>query len=34
MYLTIQLGVKSWVAAGMSYDFTTLPMTWSFFSET
>ncbi len=33
MYFTIQLGVKSWVAAGMSSDFTTLPMTSSFFSE-
>ena len=33
MYFTIQLGVKSWVAAGMSSEATTLPMTWSFFSE-
>ena len=27
MYLTIQLGVKSWVAAGMSTEATTLPIT-------
>ena len=31
-YCTIQLGVNSWVAAGMSSLLTTLPITWSFLS--
>ncbi len=33
MYFTIQFGVNSWVAEGMSSDLTNLPITLSFFSE-
>ena len=33
MYFTIQFGVNNWVAAGMSSEATTLPITSSFFSE-